>query len=372
MKNHSLIINSTALLASITGIGRYVFEVSKRLSNEIDSNITYYYGYFSKRPPVLREETCTAINRFSLRDFIVRHPFLKNSARTIIKTFSILNPVKYDLYWEPNILLNPNIKALHKVVTLHDLSVEKFPEWHPEERVRYYNKFIKNTIKQASGIITGSYYTKREITEYFNLSDDSVEVIYHGYDKNMFFPGKVKTDSKPFMLFVGSVEPRKNLLNLLKAYNELPLYLKKDFSLKIAGYQGWGNKDVLKLIDQNKEYISYTGYLSNFEIAELYRSASLFIYPSFYEGFGLPPIEAMASGCPVIVSNRTSLPEVCGDAAVYIEPQSIDDITSKIKAVLEDESLRDRLSIAGISQADKYNWDVSANKHADYFREISE
>ena len=147
------------------------------------------------------------------------------------------------------------------------------------------------------------------------------------------------------------------------------LVVKKDLKLVLAGAPGWRNKKIMALINIEKENIYYLGYVSNQELAFLYNLATLFVFPSLYEGFGLPPLEAVACGCPVVVSNVSALPEICGDAAYYINPYNIDSIAEGIRKLLDDKDLRGELIKKGLERAKTFSWDKSAREHLEVFEE---
>jgi glycosyltransferase involved in cell wall biosynthesis len=140
----------------------------------------------------------------------------------------------------------------------------------------------------------------------------------------------------------------------------LPEYIRKDFKLLLVGFKGWGNKQIVELLGKLKGTVDYLGYVNSEELAELYREASCFVYPSLYEGFGLPPLEAMACGCPVVVSNVTSLPEVCGDAAYYVDPYDVESIAEGMYKVLTDEAMRRNLIEKGLERAKLFSWEKAA------------
>ncbi|NPA32592.1 MAG: glycosyltransferase family 4 protein, partial [Aquificae bacterium] len=272
----------------------------------------------------------------------------------------------FDVYFEPN-FVPLGIRAKKLVVTVHDLSFLLFPQWHPEDRVRYITEgFFERTL-HADRIITPSNYVKKEIEEMFPSLEGRVSAVHLGVDKELFNPyGSLPSLKTPenFILFVGSIEPRKNLKNLLKAYNILPEQLKREFPLLLAGFDGWKNEEILELIRRSERYIKYIGYVNDEVLAELYRRASVFIYPSYYEGFGLPPIEAMACGAPVIVTNRASLPEVCGEGALYIQnPDDPEEIAHILEKTLLDESLRKELRQKGLKRAELFDWEKTAREH---------
>jgi alpha-1,3-rhamnosyl/mannosyltransferase len=172
-----------------------------------------------------------------------------------------------------------------------------------------------------------------------------------------------------FILFVGSIEPRKNLKALLPAYQELEGSLRKEYKLMLAGFQGWENDEVMKQIRDLKANSLYIGYVPENELAKIYNLASLAVYPPLYEGIGLSPLEAMACGCPVVVSNVASLPEVCGDAAYYADPLNPNSIGEAIGQVLRDNCLRNALVQKGIERASSFNWKKTAQQHLRVFEE---
>lgn len=365
-----LCIDGLMLLAPRTGIGRYVYENSLCLSRDKTLDITYYYGYYSKvllNTPRQSPLSC-------IRDFIVKHPSLKRLARFLSARLARSSDETFDLYWQGNFIPNPGIKALKTVCTIHDFSFEHDRAWHPSERVDYMQTHLMSAANRCHLILTGSEYTKAEIIERLEIAPEKVKVIYHGIDHDLFqvydetplnFPLPEK-----FLLFVGSIEPRKNLLTFLKAYTALEKDFKCRFPLVLIGFKGWDNKEVMELIEKESEHIHYLGFLSDRELAYVYNRATVFVFPSLYEGFGLPPLEAMACGTPVIVSNTSSMPEVCGDAAYYIDPISIESIAKAIMDVTGDEILQQSLQEKGLKRASQFTWEKAAEEHLDAFTSL--
>jgi glycosyltransferase involved in cell wall biosynthesis len=367
---HNLIINTIPLLSSLTGIGRYTFEISKYLEDEKVIKTYFFYGYYSKK---LLQPLSKSNLRF-VKSFITKSQLVKSIARKLlIKISSVLSP-SYDIYWEPNFIPLENIKAKKIVTSVHDFSFILYKEFHPQERIEYFeNNFYKNIVR-SDKIICFTEFTKNEIINYLDIEENKIKVIPHGIDHNLF---KVYKDlqvsfklPKKFIFSVGSIEPRKNLLGLLNAYNSLKESYKKEYSLVLAGFKGWENKEIMNIIEKNKEYIHYLGYISDEELAKTYNLASLFVYPSFYEGFGLPPLEAMACGTPVVTSNVSSLPEVGGDAVIYCNPSEVVDIKEKIELVLNDKGLQKEMIIKGLERVKEFTWEKSAEDHIKVFREL--
>lgn len=368
-----IIVDCISLLSSLTGIGRYNNEIVKRLKDNESIDVNYFYGYYSKK--YINPSNRTEIK--SVKALIASNPVLKKIARKILMYVSKVFSPKYDLYWQPNLIPLDGIRASKTVTTVHDFSFYVHPKWHPQERLDYFNKYFFKNVKKSDWIITGSKYSKEEIIKYLNFPKEKITVIYHAIDKSLY-----KTYSKDelgetkkrlglkddFLLFVGSIEPRKNLLNLLKAYELLSADIKKRYPLVLVGFKGWENTEVMELIDKNS--IEYLGFVSDNDLARVYNLASCFIYPSLYEGFGLPPLESMACGTPVITSNITSIPEVCEDAAIYVDPYSIKDIKEKIIMLLEDKKLQEQLIDKGLQRVKEFSWEKSANEHIEVFKKV--
>ncbi len=365
-----LLIDSISLMSSLTGIGRYTYEVSKKLKKIESFEIEYFYGYYST--DLMKSSTKIGIK--NLKSTIAKNPFIKQIARKFLTLSSRLFGKKYDLYWQPNFIPNSGIKANKIVTSVHDFSFILHKDFHLKESIAYFeNNFFQN-LYRSDMIITGSNYSKQEILERTNFTEDKIRVIYHGIDHNLF---KVYQDIElnfelpsKFILSVGTVEPRKNLLGLLKAYNLLDEQLKKEYKLILVGFKGWENSEIMELMNQNKESIEYLGFISDEELAKVYNLATCFLFPSFYEGFGLPPLEAMACGTPVVSSNSSSLPEVGGDAVVYCDPYSIEDIKNKIEMVLINSELQQTMVSKGLKQAKKFSWEKSAQEHKELFDEV--
>ena len=365
-----VLIDTISLLSPLTGIGKYTYEVSNILKKNSELEIEYFYGYYSDK--LIEPTTHKSVK--NLKSTINKFPFIKKIAREILFISSRLFATKYDLYWQPNFIPNRGVKAKKIVTTVHDFSFFIHRDFHPKETLEYFdNSFYKN-IYRSDIIITGSNYTKSEILERLDFKEENIRVIYHGVNHNLFkIYNNIELDFKlppKFILSVGSIEPRKNLLGLLKAYNLLTKDIKDEYKLILVGFKGWENREIMKIINQNREYIEYLGFISNEDLAKVYNLSSCFVYPSFYEGFGLPIVEAMACGTAVVSSNSSSLPEVGGDAVLYCNPHNIYDIRDKINMVLLDNNLKEELIQKGLKQAKLFSWEKSAREHLDVFKEV--
>jgi len=258
------------------------------------------------------------------------------------------------------------------IVTIFDTSFLSHPQFHEPLNIEFANKGCINAVKYADKIIAISENTKMDLIKYYSCPPDKIKVIYLGADE-IFKPHKKKeigpilskyNINKKYILNVGSIEPRKNLIGLIKAYASLPISLKDSYELIIIGNSGWLNLDIFEMVNilQLNNKIRFIRNVPDEDLPYLYNGASLFIYPSFYEGFGLPVLEAMQCGCPVITSNNSSLPEVAGDAALLIDPNNVSDIAKKMELLLNNDDLRNELAIKGLERAKGFSWDKCAKE----------
>ncbi|NBK99235.1 MAG: glycosyltransferase family 1 protein [Erysipelotrichia bacterium] len=362
-----VIVETLSLLANLSGVGRYTYENVKLLTKNKDYKWKFFYGYVSEKIITPSEGS----SKKKLRNLIVSNPLFKQLIRNTLFSLARLIPFKYDLYWQPNFIPNKGIRAHKIITTVHDFSWEIYPEFQPKERVEFFEKFFYHEIKRCNHIITGSNFTKAEILQRLDFEPENISVIYHGVNHKVFNTLLPKKNvEQKYILAVGSIEPRKNLKNLLLAYEQLSETIKNQYHLILIGAQGWNNTEVLDMMESMKEWVHYTGYVSDEELACYYQHASLFVYPSFYEGFGIPPLEAMACGTAVLVSNASTLPEICSDAAVYCDPNDVNDIKVKIELVLNNMVLRQKLVTKGLERVKIFSWDKSAKEHLEVFEKV--
>ena len=275
------------------------------------------------------------------------------------------------VYWEPNFILQAcNEKA---VATIHDLSYLRYPTFHPPERVRWLEAGMEQTVSRATRLVTVSEFSKSEIVDAFPVSPQQIEIVPPGVSENYFAQSSEQSLTevrrrlklpRNYVLSVGTLEPRKNIKGLIDAHQGLPATVRRNFPLVLAGGKGWQSSEVDKRTARAvaRGEVIRLGYVAEKDLPALYQAASLFVYPSFYEGFGMPVLEALASGAPVITSNRASLPEVAGHYALLVEPNDIDALTQALARTLEaGPSDRDSQAEA-IAYARGFTWEASARK----------
>ena len=262
-------------------------------------------------------------------------------------------------------------KSKKLVLTIHDLAFLTYPKSFSKSFQIYYSLLIPYNIKRADQIITISEASKKEIIDIFPQVKDKINIVVLGIDKKYGIVKDLK--KKKQILYVGSINERKNLIGAIESFERLPKEL--DYSLVIVGNffdifsLSKKMKEVLFRAKKNNKIIFKQGLDDNALIVE-YNVSRILIFPSFYEGFGLPPLEAMACGTPVITSNLSSMPEVCGDAALYVDPYNIEDITSKMEILINDKNLQKELVSKGLDKVRNFTWRKSALEHIKIFKEL--
>lgn len=272
-----------------------------------------------------------------------------------------------------------NWKGL-SVITVHDIIALDYPEYCSFTNRLYFKLVLPRSILNASKIITMSYAVKNDILNKFNINPDKIEVIYPGIDDVFRIDSTVEKLNnvrhryqlpEKFILYVGNIEPKKNIVRLIRSFNNLTRQIDIPHSLVIAGRFAWKYKDVLQETDKliNKR-ILLPGYIDRADLPTLYSLADLFIFPSLYEGFGIPPLESMACGTPVIVSNRGALPEIAGKCALIVDPFSIDSMTAAMKELLLNQTLKEQLIINGKRHVQQFRWNEAWSSTAKLYNSL--
>ncbi len=296
-----------------------------------------------------------------------------------------IKPTQIDLFFLPNLNFIALKNQTKKIITVHDLSFELFPEFYSIKR-RLWHKIInpRKLITSADQIIAVSENTKNDLIDFYQLPIEKIKVIYSGVDES-FRPindqkqlNRAKEKyrlPKNFIFYLGNLEPRKNIEGLIEAFEILKdkNSLLDDYQLLIAGSPSWSYENIYHLANQSKyrEAVRFIGYVDLEDKPALYNLAKLFVYPSFYEGFGFPPLEALASGLPVVASSTSSLGEIIGSAGLLVDPYNRSELAEAMYQILTNETLKTNLQKRGPEQARKFRWADSARAVLDLFTQFS-
>ncbi|MHB1646947.1 MAG: glycosyltransferase family 4 protein [bacterium] len=377
-----------------------LFEISEENNN--NSNIDHInidvIGLSGKITKLTREhlnlENIAKKQKFfnSVKNIIAGNSFLYPSIKKIYRfgkkqinkiNNSINNntdSAHYDIFWTPyQTEIDLNI-AKKKFITIYDLYLLTNAETSIKEHSAAFKNYIDKYLAFFDGVTTCSEFVKKDVINFYNYPENKIYIVKSAYDKNIFkkisdknilqsFKDKYHLNN-PFILYIGALHPRKNILNLLKAFKSLKKLTSgeteknisaiKNLELVLVSNTSFLDKETLILLDELKDYVKIFKHIGNEELALFYNAAEVFAFPSLYEGFGIPPLEAFACGTPVITSNITAIPEVCGDAAYYVDPNSINDIENAIFNIITSEKLKKDLITKGFKRAESFSWRQSA------------
>lgn len=368
-------VNAIALMSPLTGIGQYTFQLVHQLQQ---LRLAPWLFYGTSWQQEIRTAALPGIGTAkTLFKRVVPRPYVAMRFLLQQRFASGVRRHKLRLYHDPNFMAY----RFHgpTVVTVHDLSWVRYPETHPKERVREMNRLMPDTVGRAGHILVDSEFVRQEVISHFGVEPARVTTALLGVTSD--FKPRSTGECEPvlknydlhygqYVLAVGTLEPRKNLSTVLTAFAQLPDALRRRFPLVIAGMNGWGNEQqsaaLRKMIACGEARLA--GYVPQADLPVLYAGARLLVYPSLYEGFGLPPLEAMACGVPVIASRRASLPEVIGEAGLLVEPLDDTGIMYHMRRLIEDKSLHDELSRAGQERARLFTWRSCALKTIEVYR----
>jgi glycosyltransferase involved in cell wall biosynthesis len=285
----------------------------------------------------------------------------------------VLRRERPDLYHAPHYVLPAGVRC-PSVVTIHDCIHLMFPQYLPNRLAYAYARAqMWSAARRSDCILTVSEASKRDILHLFNVPPEKIVVVYNAIDSHFAVTPSEEAVSRvreryqldhKFVLYVGNIKPHKNLVRLIEAFHQLRQGELADLKLLIIGDQISKLPSLRRAVHRHKlhKQVRFLGYVGDDQLAILYRLASVFVFPSLYEGFGLPPLEAMASGTPVVASNVSSLPEVVGDAAVLVNPYDVDAIVDGLRRVLTDPALAANMSRKGIERAREFSWERSVAK----------
>lgn len=360
-----VILAVDAIKYPLTGIGRYTFELARALQHAELRDLLFLRG--ARLDRVLSEPSRPMARGRSVKSRLARSPLLVDAADAVRarRRQWVLRHHGDSVLHGPNFYLPPFGGV--SVVTVHDLSPYLWAHTHPAERVRYIHRQVERALRQASAIITDAEYTRREVASHFGWPFDRIHAVplacgpeFHPRTSQQLSEPLAQLGLSPgsYTLFTGSIEPRKNLITLLDAYSRLPIAERLKTPLVLCGPPGWKSDAIHQRIRsaQVHGWARYLGYVSPDLLPILVAGASLFVYPSYYEGFGLPLLEAMASGVPIVCSNASTLPEVAGPVPLYHAPDDVPGLTEQLRRGLHDTVWRKAAIRAGLQRCQSYSW----------------
>lgn len=353
----------------LTGIGRNTFHLLDYLGRIDQDN--QYLLYSPKRLFDLRRR----LPHFVYSNFSVKEDFFGCGLA------KALGP--HDLYYLPSPALVPD-HPVPVVVTVYDLIYKTCPQSHTDETLLMTEEFMQSIVAKASMIICPSVSTQNDLHRFFELPRSKSCVVYSGVDHDLFFPlsddlkgeARALVTSKgveqPYLLSVGTLEPRKNLSNVLRAFARLKKQDRFKGQLVVIGATGWKMEETKGLIDELgiSSDVIFLGYVTDEELRCFYNLAEAFVYPSFYEGFGFPILEAFCCKTPVVTSNISSCPEVAGDAALKVDPSNVNDIADAIFAIVSNDTLKEDLRNKGLLRAAEFSFQKTAQETLKVFKQV--
>lgn len=375
MKSLKIAIDASRAINEQAGIGRYTRDLIKTMI-KLDQKNQYllFFSYWRKNPRKEREIKSFQGSNVKIKTLRIPGNLKEKAWLWRIPWYGkILEDA--DVFFAPSFLEVNFGLQIPQVMTIHDLTTFIWPEHRGRAVSERLSKRTKEAARKAEKIIAVSGSTANDALKYLKVPKDKIKVIYPGLT-GLPAPAKnlpQRLESKSFILFVGTIEPRKNLVGLFKAYALLPPPLQEKYPLAIVGAEGWNSGEIFETIKTLKleAKIRFLGYVSDPVLAKLYESCTVFVYPSFYEGFGLPVLEALSFGAAVLTSNTSSMPEVAGQAALLVDPEDPKSIASGLQRLLEGKALRQLLEKEAEKQVKKFSWDKAARATIKILEEAS-
>lgn len=357
-------LDATPLIGDATGIGVF----TSALVRELKAN---------EKSVELSAFAMTGRNVKAISNLLpnTQHNTVPMPAGLLSKAWSRASFPPIDLWMKPgsvvhgtNFVVPPTRKAA-RLVTVHDLTSVRFPELCNATSLRY-PKLVERAVKNGAHVHTLTKAVAQDVEELLNVPSERIHIIPPGVDARA--EAKQHESTSPYIFAIGTIEPRKDYPTLISAFDKLATKL-KDVELLIAGASGWGMSDFKSALDaaKHRDRIKVLGRINDDQYMTYLRGASVLAYPSIYEGFGYPPLEAMSANVPVVASNVASLPEVCGDAALLVETRNPDALAASLESVLTDVSIRDELIRKGCQQVARFQWKDAGTKFVELYKELA-
>lgn len=380
-----VILATDALRPPLTGIGRYAYELAKRLAcDENIARLRYFsMGRWEAAPAdALERPMPSAKESISIRDWLAGN-------RLAVRIYQAATPSLFgwrlrgnrqSIYHSPNYIVPPFQGKT--VGTVHDLSHILYPQFHPQARVDYLDQALASSLARTGHVITVSESVRREILEYGLMPPERVtaihlaaDTIFRPHTPQMLAPAMQALGLRAgqYSLFVGTVEPRKNVERLILAYERLPASMRREWPLVVAGGQGWNSENIHTLMAraQGEGWLRYVSFAEQRWLPGLYAGARLMAYPSLYEGFGLPIVEAMASGTPVLTSNTSCMPEVAAGAARLVNPLDVEELSEALRECLANETWQAEARAKGLARTAILSWDRCAQQTVAVYQQLA-
>jgi glycosyltransferase involved in cell wall biosynthesis len=372
-------IDVRTVLSNRSGVGNYVLHLIQNLK-QVDRDTIYYFLALKKNlsflGPLAGEQN-PLLTVFSHES----HPLGDFWEHFMLPLR--LKEKEIDVFHGPASLIPFRKDHYRVVVTIHDLVAFLFPETIPLKYGAYMRFLLRQAVKRANKIISVSYHTRQDLIKILKVPPEKIVVIHEAPSPN-FRPidhNKVRTllkekygITKKYIYHLGNIEPRKNLIVLLEAFTLVCREFGSEYQLVVSGQKGWLIRSLSQFLKNypNREQVRFTGYVPMEDLPFFMNGAELFVFPSLYEGFGLPVLEAMSCGIPVVSSNRSSIPEIVGSAGALIDPTNTQELADQIIALLSNEADRNRLSMLGKEQAARFSWLEVARKTLEVYRSVKD
>jgi len=366
------VIDATPLLLRSAGVKTYVLNWLLNLIRHSAGDEVLAWPYLQPTGEYSHEKSMVGLG-----GTLARLALLHATNRSGLPVLDWFGP-RADLFHASHQLQNPP-RRCKLTATVYDMTCWLVPETHDPRNVRASRLFGERVMRKADGLIAISENTRADASRVLRIPEEKIQVIYPGIADAFFESAPEDAQhvaatyglTKPYVLFVGTVEPRKNIATLLEGWGQLAPSLREQLDLIVAGPNGWGDSQTFERLRAGHSGVRYLGYVAEDDLPGLTAGANVFVYPSLYEGFGLPLGQAMAAGVPVVTSNVSSMPEVAGDAGLLVDPHSPAEISGAVARLLESPELRSTLSKRGLARALKYRWAIAARDSLAYFRKLA-